>query len=92
MRLTTFGGGGVRNYTRISGFEGSQAVPACPSGTRNAYDAGRTAFIVKFELTLGGGGAVEFWVQLSKYFLGLPKPLVQWVPGVLFPRRKASGA
>jgi hypothetical protein len=28
-------GGGVRNYN--SGFEGSQVVPACPSGRRNAY-------------------------------------------------------
>jgi hypothetical protein len=28
--------GGGRNY--ISGFEGSQAVPACPSGRGNAYD------------------------------------------------------
>jgi hypothetical protein len=27
--------GGVRSY--ISGFEGSQAVPVCPSGTGNAY-------------------------------------------------------
>jgi hypothetical protein len=29
-------GGGARNY--ISGFEGSQAVSACPSGIGNAYD------------------------------------------------------
>jgi hypothetical protein len=28
-------GRGERNY--ISGFEGSQAVPACPSCTRNTY-------------------------------------------------------
>jgi hypothetical protein len=27
--------GGARNY--ISGFEGSQAVPACPSGIGKAY-------------------------------------------------------
>jgi hypothetical protein len=27
--------GSKRNY--ISGFEGSQAVPACPSGIGNAY-------------------------------------------------------
>jgi hypothetical protein len=36
------GGGSERNYIRgarnyISGFEGSQAVPAFPSGTGNAY-------------------------------------------------------
>jgi hypothetical protein len=35
VRNTTFVTG-ERNY--ISGFEGSQAVPACPSGTGNAYD------------------------------------------------------
>jgi hypothetical protein len=29
------GGGGARYYN--SGFEGSQAVPACPSGIGNAY-------------------------------------------------------
>jgi hypothetical protein len=29
-------GEGARNY--ISGFEGSQAVSACPSGRGNAYD------------------------------------------------------
>jgi hypothetical protein len=29
-------GGGVRNY--ISDFEGSQAVPACPSGIDRAYN------------------------------------------------------
>jgi hypothetical protein len=35
VRDTTFGVG-ARNY--ISGLEGSQAVPACPSGIGNAYD------------------------------------------------------
>jgi hypothetical protein len=35
VRDTTFGVG-ARNY--ISGFEGSQAVPACPAGIGNAYD------------------------------------------------------
>jgi hypothetical protein len=58
------GGGGTRNY--ISGFEGSQAVPACPSGIGNAYyrnfvvytlyniyDAGGAA-LVKLGLRLGG--------------------------------------
>jgi hypothetical protein len=35
VRDTTFGVG-ARNC--ISGFEGSQAVPACPSGIGNAYD------------------------------------------------------
>jgi hypothetical protein len=35
VRGTTFGVG-ARNY--ISGFEGSQAVPAYPSGIGNAYD------------------------------------------------------
>jgi hypothetical protein len=35
VRDTTFGVG-TRNY--LSGFEGSQAVPACPSGIGNAYD------------------------------------------------------
>jgi hypothetical protein len=35
LRDTTFGGK-ERNY--ISGFEGSQAVPARPSGRSNAYD------------------------------------------------------
>jgi hypothetical protein len=35
VRDITFGGG-ARNY--ITGFEGSQAVPACPSGIGNAYD------------------------------------------------------
>jgi hypothetical protein len=29
------GGGGTIKY--ISGFEGSQAVPACPSGKGNTY-------------------------------------------------------
>jgi hypothetical protein len=28
--------GGLRNY--IPGFEGSQAVPSCPSGIGNTYD------------------------------------------------------
>jgi hypothetical protein len=36
------GGGSERHYIRgtrnyISGFEGSQAVPGCPSGIGNAY-------------------------------------------------------
>jgi hypothetical protein len=35
VRDTTVGGGGVWNY--ITGFEGSQAVPACPSGIGSAY-------------------------------------------------------
>jgi hypothetical protein len=35
VRDTTFGVG-ARNY--FSGFEGSQAVPACPSGIGNACD------------------------------------------------------
>jgi hypothetical protein len=35
VRDTTFGVG-ARNC--ISGFEGSQEVPACPSGIGNAYD------------------------------------------------------
>jgi hypothetical protein len=57
----SIGGGGTRNY--ISGFEGSQAVPACPSGIGNAYyrnfvvynicDAGGAA-LVKLGLALGG--------------------------------------
>jgi hypothetical protein len=38
VRDTTFWGwGGARNY--ISGFEGSQAVPACPSGIGNDWRA-----------------------------------------------------
>jgi hypothetical protein len=36
VRDTTFGREGVRNY--IPGFQGSQAVPARPSGRGNAYD------------------------------------------------------
>jgi hypothetical protein len=37
VRDTTFGWGwGVRNY--ISDFEGSQAVPACPSGIDKAHN------------------------------------------------------
>jgi hypothetical protein len=50
--------GGVRNY--ISGFEGSQAVPACSSGIDNAYDRiffiwrWKGFIIITFELTLGG--------------------------------------
>jgi hypothetical protein len=63
MRDTTLGGGGTRNY--ISGCEGSQAVPACPSDIGNAYyrnfvlyiyniyDTGGAA-LVKLGLTLGG--------------------------------------
>jgi hypothetical protein len=35
VRDTTLGGG-TRNY--ISGFEGSQAVSACPPGIGNSYD------------------------------------------------------
>jgi hypothetical protein len=35
VRDTTLGEGGARNY--IFGFQGSQAVPACPSGIGNAY-------------------------------------------------------
>jgi hypothetical protein len=35
VRDTTFAVG-ARKY--FSGFEGSQAVPACPSGIGNAYD------------------------------------------------------
>jgi hypothetical protein len=35
VRDATFGEGGIRNY--ISGFEGSQALPA-PPGRGNAYD------------------------------------------------------
>jgi hypothetical protein len=35
VRDTALGRGGTINY--ISGFEGSQAVPACPSGIGNAY-------------------------------------------------------
>jgi hypothetical protein len=31
-------GGEVMNYTRISGFAGSQAVLTLPSGRGNAYD------------------------------------------------------
>jgi hypothetical protein len=61
LRDTTLGG--ARNY--ISGFEGSQTVPDCPSGIGNAYyrnfvvhiyiiyDAGGAA-LVKLELMLGG--------------------------------------
>jgi hypothetical protein len=39
------GGRGVRSY--ISGFEGSQAVPARPSGRGNAYD--RNYFLMTLE-------------------------------------------
>jgi hypothetical protein len=61
-------GGSERHYIERGGgkklclrFEGSQAVPACPSGIGNAYyrnflyiyDSGRAA-LVKLELTLGG--------------------------------------
>jgi hypothetical protein len=35
VRDTSLVGGRARNY--ISGFVGSQAVPACPSGIGNAY-------------------------------------------------------
>jgi hypothetical protein len=54
VRDTTFGEG-ARNY--ISGFVGSQAVPARPSGRSNAYDrgfdGGRATLERNFDVTTG---------------------------------------
>jgi hypothetical protein len=44
----TIWGGGARNH--ISGFEGSQAVPACPSGIGNAYYRNFVVYIIYMTL------------------------------------------
>jgi hypothetical protein len=47
MSDTTFGGGRGRNY--LCGFEGSQAVPICPSDMGKVYNQ-----IFFFNMTLEG--------------------------------------
>jgi hypothetical protein len=65
VRNTTLGEG-VRNY--ISGFEGSQAAPSCPSGIGNLY--GRNcSFFIYFYIKLE-------WVHYSKNLVNVGRAIL----------------